>query len=475
MDHTMRARGWVWALLALVFPAALAAAQLEPPLKEAGWEEASAVLERWRRVQGLDRTAADVFPRSTSQELIPGDAAKGTQLRFVDGGGNNYRLVVELPDGKRYGEIGDGGSHWHLNEVLGNGRLSGTSELVGVLRQTWQTAKTLPQRYAAWRRFPDRERDGKLCQVVGMRPRNGVYEYWWFEAETGSLLVVDTMSNDAKVIGRVRYSDFRMVDGALEPHAIVVGEGSQRSTLKIGAVENRVKLPPGFFAPAKTEYAEWKAAEDVLVKYVKACGGIAALSQITTRVTKSVGENKATGVKFHVTLSQKAPRSYLAETDVEGLGRSLRGFDGETGWELSDLKGFRSLQGPEVELFRRNGQLDTENFPATYPLRKLIGDGQLNGQRVTAIELAMPFARAGTHYFEVESGQLVRVESVVPMGGDGEIKVRIDFSDFRTVDGVTLPYRTSLKNPAMQIETLVESVKQNVELDDAIFKPRKEE
>lgn len=463
-------------MMALISSAALSAAQLEPPLKEAGWEEASAVLERWRRVQGLDRTAPDVFPRATSQELILGDAAKGTQLHFVDGGGNNYRLVVELSDGKRYGEIGEGGSHhWHLNEVLGNGRLGGTSELVGILRQAWQTAKTLPKRYAAWRRFPDRERDGKLCHVVGMRPMGGVYEYWWFEADTGSLVVVDTMSNDAKVIGRVRYGDFRTVDGAREPHAIIVGEGSQRSTLKISSVENRVKVPPGFFAPSKAEHDDWKRAEDVLVKYVKACGGIAALSQITTRVTTSVGENKATGVKFHVTLSQKAPRSYLAETDVEGLGRSWRGFDGDTGWELSDVKGFRSLQGPEVELFRRNGQLDTENFPATYPLRKLIGDGQLNGRRVTAIELAMPFARAGTHYFDFETGQLVRVDSVIPMGSEGEMQVRIDFSDFRTVDGVTLPYRTTLKNPAMEIETRVETVKQNVELDDVIFKPRKEE
>jgi hypothetical protein len=43
------------------------------------------------------------------------------------------------------------------------------------------------------------------------------------------------------------------------------------------------------------------------------------------------------------------------------------------------------------------------------------------------------------------------------------------------VGGITLPFQTELNNPAMRIVTKIESIQQNVELDDAIFKPRKEE
>lgn len=95
--------------------------------------------------------------------------------------------------------------------------------------------------------------------------------------------------------------------------------------------------------------------------------------------------------------------------------------------------------------------------------------------RPVAIDLADPGAKAGRHYFDLETGQLIRIEAVLIVGGEGELPVTIDFADFRVVDGVTLAFQTELKNPAMHIVTRVESVQHNVELDDALFKPRKEE
>lgn len=453
------------------------AAEMAPAIRQPGWEEGSAILQRWLKVQGLNRPAEVIFPRLTSHEVISGDAERGTRVSFVQASGRGeYRLVVELPNGQRYGEISDSetGGHWHMNEELGIGRLRGTSDLVQSLLRSRQDADFLRRFYQSWRRHPDETRDGILCQVVGLQPLQGGYEFWWFDPESGVLRTIDSLSAERKLIGRVRFSDFRPTDGFIEPYLAVIGEGSQRITVKTLEVQNRALVPPGFFAPTKEERTRWQTSEDVLKKYVRACGGEAALAQIVTRVTKSRGENQTSGVKFAVTVSQKSPKFILSETDVEGLGRSWVGFDGETAWELSELKGFRVVQGAERELYQRNGQLNTEHFPRLFPLRRIAARGELNGRPVVALELASLQARAGTHYFEVESGQLVRIESVLLESG-GELPVTIDFSDFRTVDGVSLPFRTVLANPAMRVVTVVDSVQHNLELPEALFRPRKEE
>ena len=128
-----------------------------------------------------------------------------------------------------------------------------------------------------------------------------------------------------------------------------------------------------------------------------------------------------------------------------------------------------------MELFQRNGALDVENIARRFPIRKLLGTKEIDGRKVAVMELASRGERAGAHSFDVESGQLVRVESAVRLGTEGELAVTIDFSDFRQVDAVTLPYRTVVTNPAMRVVTTLSSVQHNVELDDAIFRPRKQD
>jgi hypothetical protein len=53
--------------------------------------------------------------------------------------------------------------------------------------------------------------------------------------------------------------------------------------------------------------------------------------------------------------------------------------------------------------------------------------------------------------------------------------VAIDFSDFRLIDGVMLPFETVITNPALRVVTRIQSVKHKVELDNEIVRPRKEE
>jgi hypothetical protein len=109
--------------------------------------------------------------------------------------------------------------------------------------------------------------------VVGLARSGGIVEFWSFDPESGVLTWIDVVSPEKQVIGRVRYSDFRTVDGVLEPFEIIDGEGPKRTTIRTSEITNRAVLPAGFFEPSKEERALWQRTEDVLIKYVKACGG----------------------------------------------------------------------------------------------------------------------------------------------------------------------------------------------------------
>jgi hypothetical protein len=97
-----------------------------------------------------------------------------------------------------------------------------------------------------------------------------------------------------------------------------------------------------------------------------------------------------------------------------------------------------------------------------------------HGRRIVGIAMATLAGPVGNFYFDVNTSDIVRVESFMQAGPDGQLKVTADLSDFRKVDGVRLPFRTIIDNPAMHIITTIESVRHNVPLDDAIFQPRKD-
>ncbi len=461
-------------LAALV--AGLAAAE-PPPVPASGGtpaERARAVVQRWEQVQGLRRARAEVFPRDAAFEISTGDNGPAMKVRFIDSGAGAYALLVQRPDGWRYGEFSaHAGLYWFVSDTLGLGQFVGTSDLVNLIRQARVTL--LPDKLMEQASLPDVVRDGRTFHVVGTKAPAQPVQFRLFDPERGTLVQVDTIDDRRQVTERIRYGDFREVDGVLEPFETVFGEGPQRVTLRAVKLANRFAPPPRFFEPSAAQVSLWQRTEDILKKYVAASGGYAALAQIVSRVTRIEVTNEGSGLTYQLTLSQKAPDFFLSEADVPGVGRTWQGFDGQAGWSYGELQGFRPIRGEELELFRRNGMLDLENFPKRFPIRRSAGIKEVNGRKTAALELANLRQRTGLHYFDLETGQLLRIEAELEAGGDGRVPVTIDFSDFRQVDGVTLPFRTDLRHPAFNTVTRVLEVKQNVELDPAIFRPRKDE
>ena len=73
-------------------------------------------------------------------------------------------------------------------------------------------------------------------------------------------------------------------------------------------------------------------------------------------------------------------------------------------------------------------------------------------------------------FIDAESFMLVRTTITinVPQLG-GPIEQVVDFSDFRDVDGIRVPYVSKSTNPIQTVTATITGVKQNVEIDDGAF------
>jgi hypothetical protein len=193
-------------------------------------------------------------------------------------------------------------------------------------------------------------------------------------------------------------------------------------------------------------------------------------------VKKQAVEVVSSGLKYEATLSQKSSGQILLAQNIPGIGQIYQGYDGRVGWASSELQGYRELKEPELLQLIYGSSLQVEaELQTVYPLRRLLGAREIDGHHTQAVALATAGAPAGTYYFDDDTGRLLRIEGTFGMGAQGALGVTINFSDFRTVEGVTMPFVTTLINPALQVVTKTLSLDVNVPLDDSIFKPRKEE
>jgi hypothetical protein len=89
------------------------------------------------------------------------------------------------------------------------------------------------------------------------------------------------------------------------------------------------------------------------------------------------------------------------------------------------------------------------------------------------VDLATVLGSVGVFHFDLETGLLVKVETVIQTGPGGSIKVVMDLGDYREVDGVKIAFAQEVTNPAVRMTTHVLEVVHNRELSDEIFLPRK--
>jgi photosynthetic reaction center cytochrome c subunit len=242
--------------------------------------------------------------------------------------------------------------------------------------------------------------------------------------------------------------------------------GSTRP-VSVPVITHSEQKPGAQTPPARTD-APLPTVEQVLGKYVQALGGREALAKLTTRVVKGsrVG---ADGVLVPEEIYQKAPDKLFVMTTYPSI-TFRSGFDGARAW-ARDSKGTDQLNDQFAEALRHEAEFfNGARLRELYPNLTAVGRETLGGRETYVVGAPAPDGGGEKLYFDAQTGLLVRryVEFKTALG---PTPVRVDYEDYREVDGVKLPFRLRWSNPRYSWGRKVEEIKHNVPVDDAKFDP----
>jgi hypothetical protein len=233
------------------------------------------------------------------------------------------------------------------------------------------------------------------------------------------------------------------------------------------------RMPPLLEAAAAHPPAAEKAAglpftKEVLSRYAEAIGGREAFAKIRNRVLKGT-VTTADGQSYPLEIDQAAPNKYRSVVTLP-RGTSERGYDGRAGWNASGGRVGRPEASELAELERRAVFSGNVDLAAQFSALAVAGEEPAEGGPAWML---MGRARDGTRtklLFDEKSGLLVRrveyQDTVL-----GSIPDQTDFSDYEEVDGVRLPFTVLRTGPRFRQVQKYDEIRQNVELDPAIFEP----
>ncbi len=214
-------------------------------------------------------------------------------------------------------------------------------------------------------------------------------------------------------------------------------------------------------------------ADQLLDKFIQASGGAQRLAALTSWTAKGTIEGYDTyHMKVPVEIYEKAPaeRTMISHTQI---GDAVTVFDGSAGWIAAldrPVPLIPMLPGPEFD----GGKLDAAlgfpggikqaltnwrvGFPPTTIDDKLVNIVQGTGAGKTRVKL----------YFDEKTGLLARQVRYAdtPVG---MVPTQVDYSDYREVAGVKLPYHIVITWTDGQSDILLTDIQANVPIDASKF------
>jgi outer membrane lipoprotein-sorting protein len=233
------------------------------------------------------------------------------------------------------------------------------------------------------------------------------------------------------------------------------------------------------FLAAWAQAAMAQTADEIIEKHLAAMGGRAALQKIKSRLvtgtlalTTPVGNMAGT-----VELLNEAPNKSrnLMKVDLSAAGIGLvtidQRFNGETAYAMDSLQGNREITGNALD------NMKASSFPTPFLNYKErgatveLGGKEKVGDRDAYVLTYKPKTGSAVRmYLDAQTYLPLRsvVKVNVPQLGQ-DVEQTTDFSDYRDVDGVKIPFQIKNSSPLQTYSITATKVEQNIQVDESLF------
>jgi len=215
-----------------------------------------------------------------------------------------------------------------------------------------------------------------------------------------------------------------------------------------------------------------QTADEVIDKHLAALGGadkVAAVKTLNVEQSMSVMGNELTAKSTYVV-------GQSMRSDVSVMGSQITTvFDGDKGWMINPMQGGTTPQDMPAEAMKAaKSGTEPQMMPLAYVKSgkypyELVGKEKYKDKDVFNLKVNRPEG-VFNYFVDATSYQLVGMKGTTPQGD-----ITASFSDYKTTDGLTIPYGSEITSPMVPapITGKITKITFNAPVDATIFaKPK---
>jgi zinc protease len=145
-------------------------------------------------------------------------------------------------------------------------------------------------------------------------------------------------------------------------------------------------------------------------------------------------------------------------------------FDGTSGYVLDSIRGNRDITGNQLENMKNTVfPSPLQNYKERSTTIDLGEKEKVNGRDAYVLIVKPKSGSIARQFIDAESYLSVRLVLKVGVPGSGEVEQTTEFSDYREVDGVKIPFGIRVTSAVQNFTISVTKVEHNVKVDEALF------
>ena len=220
------------------------------------------------------------------------------------------------------------------------------------------------------------------------------------------------------------------------------------------------------------------SVDELMQKVIEAAGGEANLRKHTWLVMERSVDYENQGVTGESTVSAAAPNLAVTSTTLFALGKKIgvtvEYFDGNTGGSVASFGSPSVLTGKLLEHARIAADFYAPlNWKTLFPKVMVKRMSKIGDEDVYIVEKTPASGHPVVDYVSAKSFLVLRRETQQPLGaGNLTIPAADNFSDYKSVDGVMMPFKVVSYNPLQgNSVSIVKNIRFNIEIPQSAFRP----
>jgi predicted Zn-dependent peptidase len=256
---------------------------------------------------------------------------------------------------------------------------------------------------------------------------------------------------------------------------IVVGNEEILEKLKQFDADGKIELVDAFGDEVKEMKPSDITKEQLFEKYIFAKTGTTSMKAANKKIkkiksVKQVIELSAQQIPAPLTMTTYfvAPNKESMKLEMSGMMIQKEFFDGEKGASMNMQTGKKEMTAEEIAEKKKTSALIPEmNYAANGMVTELLGIENQNGTEMYVLKI-VEGENTSFDYFDVKTFQKLKTVSIAKNEGE-TIETSRTYSDYKAVNGVLFPYKTTIMMGEMGLNGEVKTIEINGKVDAMAF------